>query len=171
MVTTSAIERARPEDIDPELAWCRVRGSMDAQKGGNRDRIVPVVDIRCAFLLACAREHADCGGILLFRRKANFRRDLAATCERLSTCAGCRNACKATPTSGCASCATVAFGRCSPNDLRRTHAKWLRLAGVEPSHIAPIMGHADSRMVQRVYGKVKPMDLSALLTAQLSTVL
>jgi hypothetical protein len=67
------VERARPEDIDPELAWCRVRGSKDAQTGGARDRIVPVVDLRCALLLACARAHADGGGILLFRRKANFR--------------------------------------------------------------------------------------------------
>ena len=46
--------------------------------------------------------------------------------------------------------------------------KRLRLAGVEPANIAPIMGHADSRMVERVYGKVTPMDLASKLSARLN---
>ena len=33
--------------------------------------------------------------------------------------------------------------------------------------IAPAMGHADSRMVERVYGRLSPTDLAARLAAQL----
>jgi len=41
---------------------------------------------------------------------------------------------------------------CSPNDLRRTYATWLRAQGVEPQLIGAAMGHRDSRMVERVTG-------------------
>lgn len=34
---------------------------------------------------------------------------------------------------------------CSPNDLRRTYAKWMRLARVPAEIVAPTMGHRDTR--------------------------
>jgi integrase len=40
--------------------------------------------------------------------------------------------------------------RCSPNELRGTCATWLRAAGASPELIAPVMGHAHTRMVERV---------------------
>jgi integrase len=46
---------------------------------------------------------------------------------------------------------------CSPNDLRRTFAAWMRAAGAPPDLIAPMMGHADTRMVERVYGPVRDL--------------
>lgn len=55
--------------------------------------------------------------------------------------------------------AAVKIRRCSPNDLRRTCATWLRAAGVSPELIAPAMGHADTRMVERVYGRLPVEDL------------
>jgi integrase len=148
MVATSAewgaVERARPEDIGEDLAIVHVRGSKDAQKGGNRDRFVPIVLLGHAFLLAFAREHADGGCVLLFRSHANFRRALAAACDRAK------------------------IGRLSPNDLRRSHAQWLRRAGVRPADIAPVLGHADSRMAERIYGKVKSAELGPILSAQIA---
>jgi integrase len=145
MVATSAewvaVERARPEDVELEALRVHLRGTKDAQHGGHRDRVVPVMYLGHALLLDFAMRHADGLGVLLFRRKGNFRRDLATACERAD------------------------IGRLSPNDLRRTHATWLRLAGVEPANIAPIMGHADSRMVERVYGRVKPVDLAPMVLA------
>src|SRR5678816_4174438 len=55
--------------------------------------------------------------------------------------------------------------RCSPNDLRRTYAKWMRLARVPAEIVAPTMGHRDTRMVERVYGRLSPEEIGALLTA------
>jgi Phage integrase family len=54
---------------------------------------------------------------------------------------------------------------CSPNDLRRTYAKWMRLARVPAEIVAPTMGHRDTRMVERVYGRLSPEEIGALLTA------
>jgi integrase len=62
----------------------------------------------------------------------------------------------------------VGIGRLSPNDLRRAHAQWLRRGGVQPADLAPVMGHADSRMVERVYGKVTAVDLAPRLSASLA---
>ena len=140
-----AVLRARPEDVDVALWRVHIRGTKDAQKGGNRDRVVPIVHVGHGYLLLFAMVYADGGGVLLFRTKANFRRDLAAACAR------------------------TGIGRLSPNDLRRTHAQWLRRGGVQPADLAPIMGHADSRMVERVYGRVSAVDLAPRLIASLST--
>jgi integrase len=147
MIATSAewgaFERARPEDVDLVRFRVHVRGTKDAQKGGNRDRVIPIVHLGHALLLAFAMEHAD-GSLMLFRERGNFRRDLASMCER------------------------AGIARLSPNDLRRTHAMWLRAGGVPAGQIAPLLGHADGRMVERVYGRIKPVDLEAALTAHLA---
>ncbi len=42
----------------------------------------------------------------------------------------------------------------SPNDLRRTHATWLRAAGVDLGLVARQLRHADPRMVFKVYGSL-----------------
>jgi len=69
----------------------------------------------------------------------NVRRDLRAACKKLK------------------------IPRCSPNDLRRTCATWLRAAGTPPHLFALLMGHADSRMVERVYGRLEPAALAQLI--------
>lgn len=67
-------------------------------------------------------------------------------------------------------CKRAGIAPCSPNDLRRTHAKWLRNYGVEPHLIAPMLGHTDTKMVERVYGRIDPGPLGKAITAQLGTV-
>jgi len=59
----------------------------------------------------------------------NIRRDLAAACER----AGIR--------------------RCTPNDLRRTHATLLREAGVSFDLIRDMLRHTTTRMAEMTYAK------------------
>jgi integrase len=54
-------------------------------------------------------------------------------------------------------CVRLKLAPVSPNDLRRTTATWLRQAGAPPHLIALVLGHADSRMVERVYGRM-PVD-------------
>jgi len=73
-----------------------------------------------------------------FEGWSNVRRDLVLACERAKV------------------------PRVSPRDLRRSHGMILRALGVEPHLIASMMGHADSRMVERVYGKL-PADALAKL--------
>jgi integrase len=49
------------------------------------------------------------------------------------------------------------------NDLRRTYGRWMRIAAFPDEIIAPTMGHADTRMLERVYGKLTPEELSRRL--------
>jgi integrase len=86
--------------------------------------------------LEAAREH------LPFTAWGNAVRDIRAACRRAS------------------------IPEVTPRDLRRSTAKILRALGVEPSLIAAFMGHADSRMVERVYGRLAPAELGALVLAQ-----
>jgi len=77
-------------------------------------------------------------GVPPFEPWGNVRRDLAVACER------------------------AGVPRVSPRDLRRSHGNILRALGVEPHLIASMLGHADSRMVERIYGKL-PIDALAKL--------
>lgn len=78
-----------------------------------------------------------------FEPWSNVRRDLESACER------------------------AGIMRCSPNDLRRSIATLMRARGVEPSLIGAYLGHADSRMAERVYGRLAPEQLAHLLDARL----
>jgi integrase len=54
----------------------------------------------------------------------------------------------------------------TPNDLRRTYAHLLRAAGASLANIAPTMGHADTRMLERVYAVLPPALLAERLLAE-----
>jgi integrase len=129
----SESERARVEDIDWSSGLVLVRGSKTA----TARRYVPILP-STAPLLRLALEHGNDEG-LLFTPWLNVRRDLHSACRR------------------------VGIPPVSPNDLRRTTSQWLRSAGVEPHLIAAVLGHADARMVERVYGKITPEALRAAL--------
>ena len=57
-----------------------------------------------------------------------------------------------------AACNRAGIPECTPNDLRRSFASWLRNAAVDASTVASLLGHASSKMVERVYGRI---DLAA----------
>ena len=139
MVATSAewgaVTRARREDVSEDLAFVRIRGT----KRKTRDRVVPIVTKDQRSLLKYALEHAQGENGQLYLDWQNVRRDLRVACKKLQ------------------------IPRCFPNNLRRTCATWLRAAGTPPHLIAPLMGHADSRMVQRVYGRLEPAALAKLV--------
>jgi integrase len=59
--------------------------------------------------------------------------------------------------------AAHAFAPVSPNDLRRTYATWLHQHGTEPHLIGAALGHGDSRMVERVYGRMPVESLGRAL--------
>src|SRR5262249_33189670 len=122
IVATSAswreTELALDEDLAHDLSTVLIRGT----KRSTRYRMVPIVSVAARSLLEYALRHAAGTSGSLFLPWASARRDLIAACKR------------------------AGISRCSPNDLRRTCATWLRAAGVPPDLIAPVMGHADTRM-------------------------
>lgn len=64
-------------------------------------------------------------------------------------------------------CARAKIAPCSPNDLRRSVGTLLRARGVEPQLIGVWLGHGDSRMAERVYGRLAPDQLQHLITQRL----
>jgi len=139
IVATSACwretELARREDVGEGLATVLLRGT----KRKTRFRTVPIVSPAQRSLLAHALEHAGGAEGALFTAWRNVRRDLAEACER------------------------AGIERCSPNDLRRTFASWQVEAGVPLFPIAQAMGHKDTRMLERVYGRQTPEQLAGLM--------
>jgi integrase len=123
--------RAQRADVAQDLSTVHIRGT----KRSTRLRTVPIVGESARSLLEYALAHAQGAEGLLFKPWSNVRRDLHAASD------------------------AVKIQHCSPNDLRRTCATWLRAAGASPELIAPVMGHADTRMVERVYGRLPLEDL------------
>jgi integrase len=138
MVATGArmseTTRAQREDVGTDAV--QLRGTKTA--GARRTAPVmlwgkPFLD----FALSHGNPHR---GAPLFRDwTAAMRWDLVRVCDRLK------------------------IPHASANDFRRTYAQWLRHAGVDPSIIAVTMGHTDSRMVDRVYGRLPADKLVKLL--------
>lgn len=54
------------------------------------------------------------------------------------------------------------------NDLRRTHGRWLRRAGVSPELIAEQLRHAGPEMARRVYAQIQPEEVGQQIEAVLS---
>ncbi len=159
----SALDRAERGDITADLTSVLVRGS----KNVNRWRRVPVVSAWQRSLLEAVQKYAQGIGGKLFLPWTNLRRDLHAACRATGCRAtGCLDA-EDRPVAPCtrADCAAAAIAPCSPNDLRRTTAHWLKSHGAPNELVAPVMGHADTRMLERVYGKLDDAELHARLTA------
>jgi integrase len=134
----SEAARARRADIDLKRRTVFIRGT----KTEASDDTIAIVGFMRPLL-----EHvlAVCGDKPgpLFRPWSNVRGDLADACDR------------------------AGIERVSPNDLRRTHGTWLRVLGVEPSLIARQLRHKDSRMAERVYGRMPADAAGAALRARL----
>lgn len=60
-------------------------------------------------------------------------------------------------------CVALGIPHVSANDLRRTFATWHRDAGVRLEHLAPMMGHKTTRMLELVYARLTPDALIELL--------
>jgi len=141
IVATSACwsetERAQRMHIPDDL----LEVFIDCTKRKDRKRRFQIVTPEQRGLLRYAMTHAQGTDGRLFTRWGNVRRDLIDACE------------------------DAGIAPCSPNDLRRTFGTWLHAAGVPPDLIAAQMGHADSRMVERVYGRLPGKQLRERLFA------
>lgn len=119
----------KAEHVDLRRRCVHLHGT----KTMGSDRIFPIVTPALEQLLR--RLLLERRGGLLFDRWCSVRRDLHRACDR-------------------AKIAPV-----SPNDLRRTFATWCRQRGMPVDRIARLLGHCDSRLVERVYGQLGPADL------------
>jgi len=143
-------DRARREDIDlgAGLGMVEMRGTKTEASAGK----VPMISAAIRTLLERAIRDADGPpGGQMFLPWGNVRRDLHAACERAE-----RDKRGSIP-------------RVSPNDLRRTLATWMRQAGVAPHLIGSMLRHSDSRMAERVYGRMPVEDLAVTLQAQMGS--
>ena len=68
-----------------------------------------------------------------------------------------------------AACRRAQIPRVTPRDLRRTHGYILRARGVEPHLIGVSLGHRDSVMAERVYGKLPPDAFEALMMVRVGS--
>lgn len=134
----SEAARAERRDIDLARGAVYVRG----QKTEASDDHVAIVGWMRPLLEAVLMLRAGVVGPL-FERWSNIRRDLGIACE------------------------AAGLGPLTPNDLRRTHATWLRAAGVQTDLIARQLRHVDGRMVERVYGRLSAGDAGAAIGAAL----
>lgn len=136
----SEADRAERGDIAGELSSVLVRGT----KRETRWRTLPVFTDWQRGLLRHALDHAAGADGRLFAPWGNVRHDLEAACVRAK------------------------IARCSPNDLRRTFAHWMRQARVPLELLAPLMGHATTKMLEKVYGKLDHGELVGLLQGWLT---
>ncbi|MGC4063154.1 MAG: site-specific integrase [Polyangiaceae bacterium] len=65
-------------------------------------------------------------------------------------------------------CKRAGIERCSPNDLRRTHATLVGEKGVTNEQIGALLGHRGPSMSQRVYNRAKAIRLAPVLEGILS---
>lgn len=114
--------------------------ALRGTKTPGAKRTVPIVTPQGKALLRFALEHGAPSGPL-FRPWGKLHRDLAAACVR------------------------AGIDKCTPNDLRRTCATWLRLAGAPVELVAPMLGHVDIKMAMKIYARLDPAALGARLAA------
>ncbi len=126
-----ALERAQRGDWREADGLVYVRGT----KRETRDREVPVVLPACEDLLRFAVENAQGRGGDLFRPWGKNWRDLQQACQR------------------------AGIEPVTLNDLRRTFAHWHLAAGCAFEDVARAMGHVDTVMLQRVYGRLPASEL------------
>lgn len=166
-----------PSEVDPVERTMvdakRYVVHIPGKKRGSRKRTI-VVPTHARRFFDYAIKHATGINGKLFEPWHSVRRDLHVAANLLSMCAKCRKTRLAwarhaggsrKPTHAeCAACkATRPFAPLSPNDLRRTFAQWLVRSGVPNELVSPMMGHKDTRMVERVYGKRDATSVAELV--------
>lgn len=102
-------------------------------KRASRWRVVQIAQ-RLLDALAAAAPRKMLGPIVT--RWRNVRRDLAIAAE------------------------LAKVPRVTPNDLRRTFASWLKNAGADSAVVARLLGHASTKMVDLVYGRLSTETLA-----------
>ena len=156
----SATETTRREDCREDFVH------VGGTKNETRDREVPLVRPWQRELVNYALEYAMGKDGLLFRPNTSFTHALYRACDCITTTRAIASVMaflRWAPAPAELGPYEV-FPRISSHDLRRTFGTWLRADGVAVSEVAAMLGHADSRMAERVYAKLPPDLLRDLLS-------
>lgn len=162
----SDMVRAEPSDLTSVPGYVRVRRKK-TKKNREGFHLVPITRLN-EWLVKDIKAATHGRTRKLFEPWTNIVRDLEKAASRASACERCRHGIYQRREDGCPLCERIEIvPRVTPNDLRRTHAMWLRAEGVEPSLIGEVLNHVDGRMVERVYGRITPDALARLLSERL----
>ncbi len=132
----SAIDNARREDVPDDLDAAIVRVLVRGTKNDHRFAEVPLVTDEQRLLMEYAIEHAQgTDGYLFGPARHNLRRELQRACEM------------------------AAIPHASTHDLRRTCGQFLIDLSVPLELVSRVMRHADTRITETTYAKVKREDL------------
>ena len=132
----SALHRAVREDIPTDMDAANLRVHVRGSKNDRRDRWVPIVSDEQRLLLAHAAAHAQGVGGKLFRSLGNLRHELLAAAKK------------------------VAIEPLSPHALRKAAGQWLIDLSVPLELVSRVLGHADTRITETVYAKIKDEDVT-----------
>jgi integrase len=132
----SALHRALREDIPTNLDVANLRVHVRGSKNDRRDRWVPIVSDEQRLLWAHAATHAQGAEGKLFRSLGNLRHELLAAAKK------------------------VAIEPLSPHALRKAAGQWLIDLGVPLELVSRVLGHADTRITETVYAKIKDADVT-----------
>lgn len=105
------------------------------RRKGKREKHVPITSATRTLLEQVLAATADRKTGPMFDPWTNVVRDLEIACE------------------------AAGVPKVTPNDLRRTFSNWLVNSDVPLNFVADAMGHVDSRMVEKVYGRLRPEQL------------
>ena len=156
-------DRAMRADIDWVRGIVRLRGTKTAAAA----RAVPIAGFSVELLRYSERYAAGVDG-RLFQPWPDCHRKLSAARARAALGAdGDDTKARFNALTADAKRALLKQSAISPNDLRRTYATWLRQVGIEPHLIALALGHKDSRMAERVYGRMLPEALGVIFNQRL----
>ena len=129
------LARARVDDLDLDRGFVRLRGT----KTKNAERWIPITPLARPFLERAKRDADGWDGALFSSWDSPYKL-LSRACVRAKV------------------------PRVTPNDLRRSFTTWLQERGVANEHLAKLLGHTSTAMVDKVYGHARPEALAALLS-------
>ncbi len=131
-----ALQRARPDDIPARVGGADIRVPVRGTKNKHRDRTVPIVTDEQRVLLAFATKHASKRDGSLFGSLDNIGRELAQAAAKAH------------------------LEHISAHALRKSCGQWLIDLGVPLELVSRVMGHADTRITETVYARVKEADMA-----------
>jgi hypothetical protein len=139
----AALQRLSVSDLSIQvqgIRHVRVPGSKTEQ----RDRLVPIVTSEQKLLIDYAVALANGSDDRVFGSLGSFRRDLGLACEKAS------------------------LPHVWPHALRKAAGQWLIDLGVPIELVSKVLGHADTRITEHTYAKVKREDVGSRILSMLS---
>ncbi len=133
---SGALQRALRSDIPLQLDGADVRVRVRGTKNKYRDRVVPIVTDEQRLLLEYTVKHARGRDGALFSSLDNLGRDLAEAATDAN------------------------IEHLSPHSLRKACGQWLIDLSVPLELVSRVMGHADTRITETVYARVKDEDMA-----------